>query len=75
MASMTRTDTTNTVTYVITDLGGNTVTATVTLTAVTGNTCAFTSSGGVLPNGLAMFSDLLPLLTTGLLPQGSVPAL
>jgi hypothetical protein len=74
MASMTRTDSGSTVTYVITDMGGNTVSAVVTQTAVTGNTVVFSSSGGLLSDGLAMLMILTQLLATGLLPPATVPA-
>lgn len=73
MASMTRTDSGATVTYVITDVGGNTVTATVTTTAVTGNTVTFSSSGGLLPDGLSQLAVLVLMLATGLLPPATVP--
>lgn len=73
MASMTRADSGSTVTYVITDVGSNTVTATVTTTDVTGNTVTFSSSGGLLPDGLAQLGTLVLLLTTGLLPPATVP--
>jgi len=75
MASMTRVDSGSTVTYTITDLGGNTITATVTQTAVTGNTVVFASSGGLLYDGLALLQVLVGLLATNLLPPPTIPNL
>lgn len=75
MASMTRTDSGDTVTYVITDMDGNTATATVTQTPVAGNTVEFSSSGGLHADGLAMLQVLVQMLATGLLPPESVPTL
>lgn len=74
MASMTRTDSGDDVTYVITDLAGSTVTVTVTQTPVAGNTVVFSSSGGLHADGLAMLQILTQLLTTGLLPPASIPS-
>lgn len=75
MASMTRSDSGTTVTYVITDMSGSTMTATVTQTPVAGNTVTFASSGGLHADGLAMLMVLTQLLATGLLPSASVPTL
>lgn len=73
MATMTRTDSSNTATYVITDNAGSTLTVTVTIDAVLGNTCAFTNSGGVHADGLAMLWTILPALTTGIVPVSQTP--
>lgn len=73
MATMTRTDTSTTATYVITDMAGSTLTITVTLDPVLGNTCAFTNSGGVHPDGLAMLGTILWGLTTGIVPVSQTP--
>ncbi len=75
MASMTRVDAATTTTYVITDMSGNTVTVVVTQTAVLGYTVTFASSGGLRVDGMAMLSDLMLPLATGVLPQASVPLL
>lgn len=75
MASMTRTDSGNTTTYVITDLAGSTATATVTATAVAGNTVTFSSSGGLHYDGLALLQVLVGLLATNLLPPPTIPNL
>lgn len=74
MATLARVDSGATTTYTITDMGGSTVTITVTTTPVAGNTVQFSSSGGLRADGLAMLSDLMLSLTTGLLPPASVPA-
>jgi len=74
MASMTRVDSGNTVTYTITDLAGSTAIATVTITPVAGNTVVFSGSGGLHFDGLAMVANLANLLATNLLPPPSVPA-
>lgn len=68
MATETRVDSGNTVTYVITDAQGSTVTLVVTQTAVAGFTVTFASSGGLGSDGLAMLQPLLNALTIGVLP-------
>jgi hypothetical protein len=74
MASMTRVDSGSTTTYTITDNGGSTLTVTMTVNSITGNTAAFTSSGAVRPDGLAMLSFILGALVTGILPQSQTPS-
>lgn len=75
MAAMVRTDSGNTTTYVITDQAGSTMTATVTVSGLTGNLVTFASSGGLHFDGLAMMQVLIQLLATNLLPPSSVPNL
>jgi transcriptional regulator of nitric oxide reductase len=69
MATETRVDSGNVVTYTITDAQGSTVTVTVTQTAVTGFGVTFASSGGLGSDGLAMLQPLLNALTIGVLPM------
>lgn len=68
MATMTRTDSTNTATYVITDMGGSTLTIVATINPVTGNTCTFTTSGNLMPDALAQLWFIIGALTTGIVP-------
>lgn len=68
MATMTRTDATNTATYVITDNGGNTLTVVVTINSILGNTFALTTSGNLMSDGMAMFNSILLPLATGVVP-------
>lgn len=68
MATMTRTDSGSVSTYVITDMSGNTLTVAATVNTVTGNTVTFTSSGGLMPDGLAMLWFIIGALTTGIIP-------
>ena len=75
MATMTRTDSSNTATYVITDNAGSTLTVTVTIDSILGNTVAFSNSGGVHPDGLAMLYSILDALITGIVPVSPTPSI
>lgn len=73
MAGMTKSVSGSTTTYVITDMVGSTVTASVVTDDITGNLVTFSSSGGLHYDGLAMLDTLVQLLATGLLPEASIP--
>ena len=69
MASQTKSVSDSTTTYVITDMENNTLTLRVSQNPqTTPLSVTFTSSGALHPDGLAMVSNLLLLLQTGLVP-------
>jgi len=75
MASVTKSVSGNTTSYVVTDTAGSTLTMAVATSQVTGNTIVFTSSGGLHNDGLAIMSQLLLQLQTGLLPGAGAEGL
>lgn len=68
MAKQTKSTSGNTSTYIITDQENNTITVAATLNPGSGMSTVFTSSGGLLNDGMAMLAQLLLLISTNLLP-------
>jgi hypothetical protein len=55
-------------TYVITDTRGSTATVAVTQGLGAGITCTFASSGTVRPDGQQQLTNLMTMVSTGLIP-------
>lgn len=75
MANVTKSVSGSTTSYVVTDQTGATLTMAVATNQVTGNTVTFTSSGGLHGDGLALTSQLILQLQTGLLPGAGAEGL
>jgi hypothetical protein len=73
MATMTRVDSSNQTVYTFTDAAGSTLTLTVTIDPVLGNTFAFSNSGAFHPDGLALFAPFVYPLVTGIVPASQTP--
>lgn len=68
MASMARAQAGSTVTYTVTDQVGGQGIVILTINSITGNTVALSGTGNLHNDGMAMVSNLVLMLQTGLVP-------